>query len=76
MAGRSPAAGLLLLLLPVAALVRIVFGTPWTVEATHRGTLLWSERVRGWTDSGVRVVELAAAYERGEEADPSDRASG
>ena len=55
---------LLLLLLPVAALVRIVFGTPWTVEATHRGQLLWSERVRGWTDSGVRVVELAQKGER------------
>ncbi len=67
---------LLLLLLPVAALVRLVFGTPWTVEATHRGQLLRSERVRGWTDSGVRVMELAAAYERGEEPVPSGRTSG
>jgi len=58
---------LLVLLLPVAALVRILFRRPWTVEATSQGHVLWSEQVRGWTASGVRVLEIAAVYERGDE---------
>lgn len=61
---------LLLLLLPVAVLLRVAFGRPWVVEAvevTRGRPLLWSEPVRGWTESGLRVHDLAAAYERGEE---------
>lgn len=58
---------LLVLLLPVAVLLRILFRRPWTVEATSRGHVLWSEQVRGWTASGVRVLEIAAVYERGDE---------
>ena len=58
---------LLVLLLPLAVLVRVLFKRPWTVEATSGRRVLWSEQVQGWTESGVRVLEIAAVYERGDE---------
>jgi hypothetical protein len=67
---------LLVLLLPLALLVRVLFKRPWTVEATSRRRLLWSEQVHGWTESGVRVLEVAAIYERGDEPRNADRATG
>jgi hypothetical protein len=57
---------LLVLLLPAALLARVVFRRPWTVEATSKGHVLWTEQVTGWTESNVRILEIAAVYERGE----------
>jgi uncharacterized oligopeptide transporter (OPT) family protein len=60
----------LLLLLPMVVLVRVLLRRPWTVEATCKGHLLWQERVRGWTEAEMRILEIAAVYERGEGPHP------
>lgn len=57
---------LLVLLLPAVVLVRVLFRRPWTVEATSRGHVLWSEQVIGWNESEARILDIAAVYERGE----------
>ncbi|HET7533728.1 MAG TPA: hypothetical protein VFJ83_11315 [Nocardioidaceae bacterium] len=57
---------LLVLLLPVVVLVRVLFRSPWTVEATSKGHVLWSEQVAGWNESEARILDIAAVYERGE----------
>jgi hypothetical protein len=67
---------LLLLLLPVVVLVRVLLRRPWTIEATCKGHLLWQERVKGWTESEMRILEIAAVYERGEGPHPVHAAKG
>jgi len=57
---------LLVLLLPAVLLVRVLFRSPWTVEATCKGQVLWSEQVEGWNESEARILDVAAVYERGE----------
>jgi hypothetical protein len=66
---------LLVLLLPLVLLVRILLRRPWTVEATHGGKVLLSERVRGWEESGARVREIAVMYQRGQGAYPVSETS-
>lgn len=60
---------LLIALLPVFVLARIAFGMTWMIEVTSghawASTLLHAEKVKGWTDSGVRIHDLAVAIESG-----------
>lgn len=50
---------LMLLLLPVALLLRIVFNRPWVVEVRRNGELDHIELVRGWTAAERRVAAIA-----------------
>ncbi|HSE08126.1 MAG TPA: hypothetical protein VLB29_05630 [Nocardioidaceae bacterium] len=67
---------LLVLMLPIFVLGRVLFRMPWTVVATYKGRLLWSERVEGWTESETRILEIAAVYERGEQPSHVDTRTG
>lgn len=63
----SEALVLLLLLVPALALARAFWVLPWIVEAADGDTVLGRVRVRGWRDSGERIRDVAAAYERGQD---------
>ena len=47
-----------LLVWPFWVLTRLC-GAPWTVVVARAGVQVHSERVRGWTASGLRIAELA-----------------
>lgn len=63
----SEALVLVLLVVPIVAVARILWVLPWVIEARSGGTVLGSDRVRGWRDSSERIREIAAAYERGQD---------
>ena len=50
---------LLLLLLPIVLLTRALFGDPWTIEIKQGGDLVYTERVKGWSQSGHRIEHFA-----------------
>lgn len=57
---------LLLAVLPLALLVRVAFGRPWTVDVTRQGELVLSERAPDWPSSTELIHDLAAKAERGD----------
>jgi len=57
---------LLFLLLPFFVLARSVFGTPWTIEVTHRREVVHAEGAQGWGASHDQIERLAAAISAGE----------
>lgn len=70
--GAAVEISLLLALLPIAVLARTLFGMPWEVEVRDtnpsRGIpwpVVHTEPVRGWTDSGTRIHDIAAEITRG-----------
>lgn len=57
---------LVLLVLPFAVLGCILFGRHWTVEA-RKGFRPWFEMQAGsWSDSGLKIHDIATAIERGD----------
>ena len=58
---------LLLALLPLFIAARLGWAMTWTVLVTKDGEVLGTRKATGWTDSGVLIHDLAAAYERGED---------
>ncbi len=57
---------LLLLLIPVAALARVVLGAHWTVEARRGFTIWWDAPSGDWRESGERIRAVAAAIQEGQ----------
>ena len=57
---------ILLALLPVALLVRVAFGRPWTVDVTRQGELVLSRQAPDWPSSTELIHDLAAKAERGD----------
>ena len=57
---------LLLLLLPIVLLTRALFGDPWTIEVKRAGEAVYTERVKGWSDSGHRIEHLAKLIDSGQ----------
>jgi len=58
---------LLVALLPMFVAARLGWAMTWTVMVKRDGTLQGTRKVTGWTESGVLIHDLAAAYERGED---------
>jgi len=58
---------LLLALLPLFIAARLGWVMTWTVLVKKDREVLGSRKAKGWTDSGVLIHDLAAAYERGED---------
>jgi hypothetical protein len=54
------------LVVPIAALVRVLFGRRWVVEVRRGFTAIHEEQTGTWNDASVRIAELAAGVERGE----------
>lgn len=61
---------LVLLLVPLLLAARVLWVLPWIVEADYAKQALGVQRVRGWRQSGAKIREIAAAYERGEDPFP------
>ncbi len=57
---------LLLVLLPLAVVLRALRVSGWPLEVRREGRVVHVERVRGWDASGARVRALGDAIERGE----------
>lgn len=49
----------LLLLLPIAMLIRVAFGGAWPIEVFRGRELQTTEYVKGWSASGERMHQLA-----------------
>jgi hypothetical protein len=56
---------LVLLLMPVAALARVLLGRHWTVVARRGWKAWWEEPSGDWRESGDRIHQLADAIGRG-----------
>ncbi|WP_446666813.1 hypothetical protein [Flexivirga sp. B27] len=56
---------LLLLIFPLVMIARAVFGTPWTIEVSHKRRLVAAEKVKGWRASRDRIRRLAKVIEAG-----------
>ncbi len=56
---------LLLLLVPVWAFLRVLFGLPWTVVTRRDGKIVHEEAVRGWRESAERIEAIAAQLRDG-----------
>lgn len=57
---------LLLVVMPVAVLLRVVLGRHWHVEVRDGWTPYHEEEAGDWQASGIRIHELAARLERGD----------
>lgn len=57
---------LLLLLLPLAVVLRALRVSGWPLDVRREGRLVHAERVRGWRASGGRLQELRDAVGRGD----------
>lgn len=58
---------LIVLLLPFAALGRVLLGRHWTVEAREGFTVRWEARSGDWQASGLVIHQVADAIRRGEQ---------
>ncbi|HYJ66766.1 MAG TPA: hypothetical protein VEX15_03810 [Nocardioidaceae bacterium] len=56
---------LLFVLLPLVVLGRGLFGVPWTIEVRRERRLLYTERIRGWSNASRRMDDVATALRLG-----------
>lgn len=56
---------LVLLIVPFAALARVLFGRQWTIEARRGWTPWWEARAGDWRQSGQAIRDVAAAIGKG-----------
>jgi len=61
---------LLLVLLPLAMLLRVLKVSGWPIEVRREGRVVHAESVHGWAASAVRMRALSDAIERGESPGP------
>ena len=64
---------LLLALLPLVLLGRGLFGLPWVIEIRRGRRLYATERVRGWSEAGRRIDEIATALRLGHPVPEGER---
>jgi hypothetical protein len=58
---------ILVALLPLFLAGRLGWVMTWTVLVKRDGQLLGTRKVKGWTESGVLIHDVAAAAERGDD---------
>jgi len=56
---------LVLLVVPFAALGRVIFGQQWTIEARRGWRPWWEAKAGTWGQSGQAIRDVATAIERG-----------
>ncbi|TYL55317.1 hypothetical protein FXB39_02905 [Nocardioides sp. BGMRC 2183] len=56
----------LLLLFPIALLVRVIFGRHWTIEARRGFRIHWQADAGDWRASGERIHHVVAAIAAGD----------